>query len=63
MNQDDIEKILGPGVPVSPDDVWLSRLWKCAQCDTMYESAVPAEMPVPCANCGGVFFERLGAHD
>lgn len=38
MNQEDIEKILGAGVPVLPGDVWLSRLWKCSQCDTNYEA-------------------------
>ncbi len=64
MTQADVEEILGPGTPVSPNDRSMdSRRWKCDGCGFIHEFDVPVPFsaPAPCSKCGGIAFEKVAS--
>jgi hypothetical protein len=60
LTQEDIESVLGPGVPGNADDpAWLNELWQCSVCGAQVKSDVPVANPVPCKECSGIAFELV----
>lgn len=41
------------------DMLFKSNKWKCSACNTIFQFKNKVDIPVPCAGCGSIFFEKL----